>query len=169
MEAKLDGLIDKINRQEEKWNGWEKHWEQMDKRWEEANKRWEEVNKWVEEEKRQRDKEREMKEEMMNMQVQIGQMAQKIDELEYRSRRTNLAMKGIKEGKNETWTQIEGKVSQVLEEKLDLKGVGIVRAHRVGKLMEGRDRPIVMKFVNEKERDEVLRRKNKLKSTTIYI
>ncbi len=44
-----------------------------------------------------------------------------------------------------------------------------MRAHRVGWMQGERSRPIVMKFAKEKEREQVMMAKNKLKNTEIYI
>ena len=44
----------------------------------------------------------------------------KLVDLEDRSRRNNLRINGIKEGKNETWEECEESVNCFLEEKLDM-------------------------------------------------
>ena len=44
----------------------------------------------------------------------------KLVDLEDRSRRNNLRINGIKEGKNETWEECEERVNCFLEEKLDM-------------------------------------------------
>ncbi len=50
-----------------------------------------------------------------------------------------------------------------------MTNVKIVRAHRVGGYYEGRERPIVFKLEDEKVREEILKRKSRLKNTQIYI
>ncbi len=170
IEAKLDDFIEKFNRREDRAEEWEKKWEEANRRWEEANSRWEMADKRLEEEKEQRVRERkELTQQLCNVQQQLKVMEVKMDEMENRSRRANLVVKGIKEEKDESWIQSEGKVLEVFEKQLDLKGVGVVRAHRVGRQYEGRDRPIVVKFLNEKERAEILRRKSRLKNTSVFI
>ena len=61
-------------------------------------------------------------------------IANKLVDLEDRSRRKNLRINGIKEGKNETWEECEERVNCFLEEKLDIdtREIWIERAHRVG-------------------------------------
>ena len=44
----------------------------------------------------------------------------KLVDLEDRSRRNNLRINGIKEGKNKTWKECEKRVNCFLEEKLDM-------------------------------------------------
>ena len=44
----------------------------------------------------------------------------KLVDLEDRSRRNNLRINGIKEGKNKTWEECEKRVNCFLEEKLDM-------------------------------------------------
>ena len=64
----------------------------------------------------------------------------KLVDLEDRSRRNNLRINGIKEGKNETWEECEERVNCFLEEKLDMdtSEISSQRAHRVGE--DRRDR-----------------------------
>ena len=63
----------------------------------------------------------------------------KLVDLEDRSRRNNLRINGIKEGKNETWEECEERVNCFLEEKLDMdtSEIWIERAHRVGEKKRG--------------------------------
>ena len=58
----------------------------------------------------------------------------KLVDLEDRSRRNNLRINGIKEGKNETWEECEERVNCFLEGKLDIdtSEIWTERAHRVG-------------------------------------
>ena len=72
----------------------------------------------------------------------------KLVDLEDRSRRNNLRINGIKEGKNETWQECEERVNCFLEEKLDMdtSEIWIERAHRVGEKKRGQERQIVVKF-----------------------
>lgn len=116
IESKLDDLIGRFSMQES-WLGWELKWPEANTRLEGANRKWEEVDKRLEEEKTQRVKEREgMMIEFKKMQDKMKAMELKIDELENRSRRANLVVRGV-QGKDKTWANSDEKVLQVLESK----------------------------------------------------
>ena len=72
----------------------------------------------------------------------------KFVDLEDHSRRKNLRINGVKEGKNETWEECEERVNCFLEEKLDMdtSEIWIERAHRVGEKKRGQERQIVVQF-----------------------
>ena len=61
---------------------------------------------------------------------------------EDRSRRNNLRIHGIKEGKSETWEECEERINCFLEEKLDIdtREIWIEQAHRVGEKKNGQER-----------------------------
>ncbi len=167
MEDKMDRLLEvmmeKMDRVEMKVEEWKT-------RYDDLHLRIEEEQRQRLEEKQERDKEREQEQERMRkMQRQIECLEDKVDDLENRSRRANLVIKGLQEEKGETWAQSEKKVQEVLEKQLGLTGIDLVRAHRVGWAQGGRPRPIVVKFGREKERELVLQKKGKLKNTEVYI
>ena len=59
---------------------------------------------------------------------------EKLIELDGRSRRCNLRIDGVEEGKDETWDQCEEKVLDIFTDQLGIeKNVQIERAHRTGK------------------------------------
>ena len=66
----------------------------------------------------------------------------KLVDFENQSRRNNLRINGIKEGKNGTWEECEERVNCFLEEKLDMNTseIWIEGAHRVGKKKRGREK-----------------------------
>ena len=53
-------------------------------------------------------------------------------DLEDRSRRGNLKVDGLKEISNENWDQTEEILQQMIRNVLELEGINIERAHRVG-------------------------------------
>ncbi len=146
-----------------KMEGWQKIYESLHAEMK-AERRQREQDKREREEERAKEQER-----MKQMQRQISWLEDKIDELENRSRRSNLVIKGIPEEKGESWIQSECKVQELLEKQLGVTSVEIVRAHRVGWVQGERPHPFVVKFTNEKEREQVMQAKTKLKSTQIYI
>ena len=95
------------------------------------------------------------------------------DYLENQSRRNNLVFDGIKEMPKETWATTEEKVCSVISNclKLDTRDMAIERAHRVGKpdTNSTKPRPIVVKFLNHKDRANILENAKKLKNTGIFI
>ena len=72
----------------------------------------------------------------------------KLVDFEDHSRRNNLRISGIKEGKNETWEECKERLNCFLEEKLDMdtSEIWIERAHRVGERKRGQERQIVVQF-----------------------
>lgn len=97
-------------------------------------------------------------------------MKKKLRELEDRSRRNNLRIDGLSEHLNETWEDTEKKVLRVFREKLHIQSqLHIERAHRVGTLKDDRPRTIVLKMLEFKQKELILRNASKLKGTGIYI
>ena len=84
----------------------------------------------------------------------------KLMDLEDRSRRNNLRINGIKEGKNETWEECEERVNCFLEEKLDIdtSEIWIPRAHRAGKKKNGQERQIAVQFNSYKNKLDILKK-----------
>lgn len=99
----------------------------------------------------------------------------KADYLENQSRRNNLIFEGIEESARESWADTEGKVRKIISEKLklDAGAMHIERAHRSGKPDQRADkkRPIVVKFLNFKDRELILKKRKELKNTApgVYI
>ena len=95
----------------------------------------------------------------------------KLVDLEDRSRRNNLRINGIKEGKNETWEECEERVNCFLEEKLDMdtRKIWIERADRVGEKKRGQEIQIVVQFKNYKNKLDIFRNCKKLKGTNFSI
>ena len=91
----------------------------------------------------------------------------KLVDLEDRSRRNNLRINGIKEGKNKTWEECEETVYCFLEEKLDIYAskIWFERAHQIGKKKRGQERQIVVRFNSYKNKLDILRNCKELKGT----
>ena len=92
-------------------------------------------------------------------------------DLEDCSRRNNLRINGIKEGKNKTWEECKEKVICLLEEKLHIATceIWIERAHRVGEKKNGQERQIVVHFSSYKNKLDILRNCKKLKGTNFSV
>ena len=92
-------------------------------------------------------------------------------DLEDRSRRDNLRVDGLKEIENETWEQTEGILQQMIRDILELEGITMERAHRVGNKSNERNIPrtIAAKFSSYKDTQTVLSIAKKIKGKKIYI
>jgi len=96
----------------------------------------------------------------------------KVDDLENRSRRNNLCFEGIEEsGRHETWDESEKIIKDLINDKLELNAdeIQIERAHRVGKPKGHKSRTIIAKFLNYKDREQILKSRRQLKGTSITI
>lgn len=98
----------------------------------------------------------------------------KTEYLDGQSKPNNIIIDGIKESGNENMTESEGKVRQLLSEKLQLDHLKIEldMVHRAGKSVPGkpeRPRPILVRFLRFKDKLAVLDRAKKLKGSGIYI
>ena len=100
--------------------------------------------------------------------VKKREIKSKLRELEDRSSRNNLRIDGIKENYTETRTDTEEKVKNIFEYNLEVKGVQTERAHRTGS-NDTKDRTIALKLLNYTNKESILKKKNKLKRTNIFI
>lgn len=102
--------------------------------------------------------------------IKNKELEDKINKQEDYSRRKNVRITGMKEsGGTETWEQTAASVTSLLENKMQLSGLVLERAHRVGPLREGKPRPIVARFLRYCDREAVLRNRTKLKGINIYV
>ena len=78
--------------------------------------------------------------------------------LEDRSRRDNLRVDGLKEIDNETWEKTEEILQQMIRDVLELEGINIERAHRVGNKSNEKNAPrtIIAKFSSYKDKQAIL-------------
>lgn len=112
-----------------------------------------------------------------NLNDQLSSSNNKIKELEDRinqqedySRRNNIRISGMQEvDDGETWEQTAVRVTSLIEEKLQIPGIELERAHRVGKRRDEKPRPIVARFSRHCDREAVMRSARKLKGTNIYL
>ena len=92
-------------------------------------------------------------------------VANKLIDLEDRSRRNNLRIDGISESRNETWEECEEEIQKVFNEKLGVKNVQIERAHRSKRSKSNNNsekpRAIVCKLFNYKQKEEIISNTNK--------
>ena len=91
----------------------------------------------------------------------LKEIKDKLNNLENRSRRNNLRIGGIIEEENESWSQSEKKLQEIIKDQLHFeRDIEIERAHRSGKTMIERSRnkgiTIIAKIINFKENQELL-------------
>ncbi|XP_042150091.1 uncharacterized protein LOC120850155 [Ixodes scapularis] len=93
----------------------------------------------------------------------------KLDDLENRSRRTNLVFFGVPDNsRSETWEESERLITKICKDVLSLD-VLIERAHRLGKHKDGKNRPIVVNFPGWEVKESVLRSAFKFKNTSFSV
>lgn len=103
-----------------------------------------------------------------------NELKEKSRQLEDRNRRNNLRIDGIYESERETWAEAEQKVQKIFCEQLKINNVVIERAHRIGtrsNLKDTKDKPrtIVLKLLNYKDKENILKNAKMLKGKGIYI
>ena len=84
--------------------------------------------------------------------------------------RRNIRITGMEERRGgETWEQTAAMVLSLLDDKMQLPGLELERAHRVGQRRDARPRPIVACFSRYSDREAVMRSARKLKGINIYL
>ena len=97
---------------------------------------------------------------------------EKLIELEDRSRRNNLRIDGVEETPNETWDICEGKVQDIVVNKLGITAeIEFDRCHRTGKFKKNQAKPrtIVCRLLRFKNKEKILQNSKKLKNTGTFI
>ncbi|KAH7986649.1 hypothetical protein HPB49_025872 [Dermacentor silvarum] len=105
-----------------------------------------------------------------SFQPDISKMQEKIDDLENRSRRSNVLFYGISDSnKSEAWDVYKRLAREFCPNKLGISVSTIARAHRIGRFSPVKPRPIIAKLFNEKEVETVMANGFKLKNTTFSV
>ena len=91
---------------------------------------------------------------MYEFQAESKFIQDKLTESEEKSRQNNLRIDGVKETKEETWNDSEGKFQHMFTQKLALDGIDIEHAHRQKCNSTDCNRPqtIVMKLLRFKDK-----------------
>ena len=103
-----------------------------------------------------------------------NKLLEKVNRLENQSRRDNLLFYGFKEERNEDETAIKRKLFNLLTTQMRLaphvvENMKVVRCHRKGPYVQGRDRPIIVKMHWFQDRKVIWESKSHLKGTEFYI
>ena len=119
-------------------------------------------NKWFEERKRDLQEMRardSIEEDIKLIEQKHQQLEEKISELEDRSMQNNLRFSGVTEKAEgaETWEESENLIRDFIEENLEMesKDITIERVHRTRSKLNGKKRPIIVNFLNYKDKDAV--------------
>nr|XP_037273908.1 uncharacterized protein LOC119166690 [Rhipicephalus microplus] len=108
--------------------------------------------------------------QVTNLQKTVQYLELKIDDLENRSRRSNLLVYGVPEEADEHPKTLEQTISeQILKNILKIKPVPIDRMHRIGKQNAQKPRPVMLKLFDFQDKVTILRNCTKLKSPTFSV
>ncbi|XP_077551934.1 uncharacterized protein LOC144166231 [Haemaphysalis longicornis] len=100
----------------------------------------------------------------------VKAQAEKLTEFENRSRRNNLLVFGVEEGSPESESDLKvSVVDNIFGKKLKVQVQTIERIHRLGKQRPGYIRPVIMRFYDCKEKENILQNCSKLKGTSISV
>lgn len=93
----------------------------------------------------------------------------RLDEAEDRSRRDNVLFYGLPDVPDEKAHQSEEKIITMARDRLDvrLSPDDIARAHRIGRYLAGKNRPLIAKFSNSKSKMLLLSKKSILRGSGI--
>nr|XP_047127262.1 uncharacterized protein LOC124808311 [Hydra vulgaris] len=96
--------------------------------------------------------------------------ANKLKDLENRSRRNNLRIDGLHETPGENWDDCEKAVKVMIKKQLKITSeVVIERAHRIGQHKHNKPRTIVLKLLNFQDKNKILNAVKHLKGTGLYV
>ncbi|KAK3868779.1 hypothetical protein Pcinc_025817 [Petrolisthes cinctipes] len=111
-----------------------------------------------------------IKEQTKSSHEKIKQLEERINHQEDYIRKKNVRISGVEERDgNETWEQSVKTVTSMLQDKLQLEGLELERAHRVGARQDANPRTIVARFSRYCDREAAMRNARKLKGTNIFL
>lgn len=110
---------------------------------------------------------KELEEKHKEVRALKQQLQDRTDQLEMYTRRNSLRIFGLEERDGENNDQLAISVAQKISVPLSLSDID--RCHRVGPKISGRKRPLIVKFVSYRKRQEVFRAKRLLKGSGITI
>ncbi|XP_050028961.2 uncharacterized protein [Dermacentor andersoni] len=112
----------------------------------------------------------EMSNRIKKLESVVQQQALKLIDYENRSRRNNLLVFGINESANETETKLREQILDgIFDNTLGVPVRTVERIHRIGEAKPDKPRPIIMKFLDSREKDSVLKNCFKLKGTNVRV
>ena len=108
-----------------------------------------------------------MNKRILDLEKQLKLETERNTKLEQYTRRENLRFNNIKETEKEDCKAV---IYDILQRDLELD-TSLMRfhaVHRVGKLMQGRTRPIIVCFVSREDRNLVRAKRGKIKQSTVH-
>lgn len=108
---------------------------------------------------------------LIRVEQEASELRARLDEGEDRSRRDNLLFYGLSDVSDENAHQSEEKIIAMARDKLDvhLSSGDIARAHRIGKYVAGKNRPLIAKFCSSKSKVILLSKKSTLRGSGLGI
>ncbi|XP_037278177.2 uncharacterized protein LOC119171476 [Rhipicephalus microplus] len=101
---------------------------------------------------------------------ELTALARQIDDLDNRSRRNNLLVRGVEEEEFEDEAVLLSKVNDdIFDKLLGSKCSSIERIHRLGKKIPGRSRPVILKVGDFRDKTKILKNCRNLKGTQFSI
>lgn len=108
--------------------------------------------------------------QVFELQKTVSALEMKLDDLENRSRRSNLLVYGVPEEAEENADTLEKAVNQkIVKEILKVEPVDIERIHRIGKPDGKKVRPVILKLLDFRDKNLILKNCHKLKGTNFSI
>lgn len=108
--------------------------------------------------------------EIASLRSLVSTLEMKLDDLENRSRRNNLIIHGIPEEKDEDQGSLDAIVNgKIISDILKTEPITIERIHRLGKPHERKVRPVILKLLDHRDKNRVLKNCFKLKGSTFAI
>lgn len=98
----------------------------------------------------------------------LSELPDRVREMEDYSRRNNVRVSGIPPLPQENSEKLQAHIQAILREKMNISPT-IDVVHRTGQPMPGKPRPVVVRFVKHKDRQDCLKSTPKLKGSDIYI
>ncbi|XP_065307504.1 protein unc-13 homolog C-like [Dermacentor albipictus] len=112
----------------------------------------------------------EIKTRIDSLEDTVRLQAKKLVEYENRSRRNNILIFGVEESASETDSDLKKVVmEEVFQDKLGIEVKTIERMHRLGRIKDGKRRPVIMRFYDYKEKEHVMKNCYKLKGSAYSV
>lgn len=102
--------------------------------------------------------------ELAAAETKIETLDASIDDISNRMRRNSLIFYGLPEKGNKTWDDTADNVTTFVETRLGIVIGDIERAHRMGVRRPNSTRPVVVRILNFKNKENVLKNAHRLKN-----
>ena len=121
------------------------------------------VNEGVEEVRKERDVE----------ERKVNELQYKMDEIEREGKKKNVIMFNLEESKKddarERYREDEARCKEIFTDILEIHQINIQKVIRLGKMVQDRTRPVLVKLGNEDERMKILKNANKIRHSKKFV